>query len=141
MNTKDVISLIAAIREQANRLIIAELGACGVVGIVPSHGDILSALMSRQQMTMKEIAEKIKRDKSTVTVLVNKLLQLGYLEKRRDSEDSRVVFVSLTQKGRALEPAFAKISAKLIQTVYDGFSDDEQQVLVQLLKRVRRNLN
>ena len=141
MNTRDIISVIANIRERANRLIIAELEKCGACGIVPSHGDILSALMGRSRMTMKEIAEKIDRDKSTVTVLVNKLLQLGYVTKERDSSDNRVSFVRLTAQGEALKPAFAEISERLIARVYEGMTEAEQECLLLLLKKVRHNLS
>ncbi|MGO0943864.1 MarR family winged helix-turn-helix transcriptional regulator [Clostridioides difficile] len=43
---------------------------------------------------MKEIAAKIGKDKSTVTVLVNKLINLGYLERQKCTNDKRITSLS-----------------------------------------------
>lgn len=47
---------------------------------------------------MKELAEKIFRKKPTVTVLVDKLVTLGYVIKEKSKADSRVTFIKLTEK-------------------------------------------
>ena len=64
---------IAKIHEYADRFIIQELKKNNITGLVPSHGEILLWLYQNDKMTMKNIADKIHRSKSTVTVLVNKL--------------------------------------------------------------------
>lgn len=139
MNTNDVVSLISKIREKVNRLIMAEMAQHGMEGIVTSHGDIIDALLSRTKMTMAEIAAQIGRDKSTVTVLVDKLTKLGYVTKERDAEDTRVIHVALTPKGRELGPAFEAISGKLIDTFYRGIPEDEKEELVRILAKVYHN--
>ena len=59
---------------------------------------------------MSELAKQVHRTKSTVTALVEKLERNGYVLRIPDPEDSRGVLVRLTDKGRALEPAFEAIS-------------------------------
>jgi len=54
-----------------------------IKGLVTSHGDILYALFQKRTLTMKEIAEGIEKDKSTVTALVNKLIAHGYVQKEK----------------------------------------------------------
>ena len=65
--TDVVISLIARIREKANRLITAELAARELHGLKPIHGDLLLALFTRDQPTMKELADLV--DLAGVTVM------------------------------------------------------------------------
>lgn len=55
------------------------------------------------RLAMAEIADKIGRGKSTVTALIDKLVRLGNVTKERDSVDTRVVFVTLTPRGKDLE--------------------------------------
>jgi len=139
METKDIISLISKIRGSANKFITDEMENWGVKGLVPSHGDIIAALLKREKLTMKELAEKIGKDKSTITALVDKLIRLGYVEKTRDIEDNRVVFVTLTEKGEELKPMFAAISQDLLSVVYKDISENEKEGLIKTLKKIKNN--
>ncbi len=139
MDIKDIISLISKIRESANRFIISEMDKWGIKGLVPSHGDILVALLKSEKLTMKELAEKIDKDKSTVTALVDKLIKQGYVEKTRDIEDSRVVFVTLTRSGKALKPMFDTISEELLSVVYKDIQQSEKEELINTLTKIKNN--
>lgn len=139
MNTRDAISLISKIREKSNKLIETEMSQNGIEGIVTSHGDIIYALFKNKRMTMAEIANKIGRDKSTVTALIDKLVKIGYVIKERDTEDTRVVYVTLTKKGYELEPIFEAVSAKLLEVFYLGISEEEKEELTKILNKIYSN--
>lgn len=139
MNTRDAISLISKIREKSNKLIETEMSQNGIEGIVTSHGDIIYALFKNERMTMAEIANKIGRDKSTVTALIDKLVKLGYVIKERDTQDTRVVYVTLTKKGYELEPIFEAVSAKLLEVFYLGISEEEKEELTKILNKIYSN--
>jgi DNA-binding MarR family transcriptional regulator len=140
MNTDGIISLISRIHGKAARFLVREMESRGMKGLVTSHGDILALLFRQGSVSMKEIAEGIGRDKSTVTALVDKLLDQGYVEKVRDADDSRIMLVSLTGKGRALEPHFREISECLLSDVFRGFSGSEREEVTALLQRIMDNL-
>jgi DNA-binding MarR family transcriptional regulator len=140
LRTEGIIGLISTIRDKANRLILKELKACNVEDIVPAHGGILVQLFLNQERTMGEIARGVERTKSTVTVLVERLVALGYLETEKDSEDNRVTRVRLTKKGKSLEKVFWQVSENLLSRVYRGFSGEEKKGLIRLLARVNNNL-
>lgn len=139
MEARDIISLISKVRDCANKFIESEMESSGVEGLATSHGDILLSLLKSEKLTMKELAEKIDKDKSTVTALVDKLIKQGYALKTRDTEDNRVVFVTLTEKGRALKPMFDEISQKLLSTVYEGISENEKEELIKTLIKIKNN--
>jgi DNA-binding MarR family transcriptional regulator len=139
MNTRDVISLISKIREKGNRLIVSEMYKHGIDGIVTSHGDIIYALFKKPRLTMAEIAEKIGRDKSTVTALVDKLVRLRFVTKERDTEDTRVVYVTLTQKGNELKPIFDAISSEILDVFYKDISENEKEELIRILNKIYNN--
>lgn len=136
MNKSKVISLIGMIREKANRLIIRELESYGIYDLAPSHGGIIVSLCLLGEMTMKELAREIDRDKSTVTALVAKLIKLGYVQKKTDEHDSRVKKISLTGKGKSLEGPFREISEKLLAKTFSNLNENEQQTVADLLKRI-----
>lgn len=136
MRQKNALSLISRIREKATRFIVKELENQGVEGIVPSHGDILVILFQGEKYTMKEIADKIHRTKPTVTVLIEKLVQYGFVEKEKSLLDSRITYVTLTQKGIALRPIFDDISQKLNAIMYDCLTEDEATVFERSLEKI-----
>lgn len=141
MRKNNVVALTSRITEKAHKLIIRELESNGIHGIVPSHGGILAMLFSETKYTMKELADRINRTKPTVTVLVDKLVELGYVTKEKSVEDSRVTYISLTDKGAGLQPIFAAVSDKLNAVVYQNLSDAEAELVEKLLGRISQNLS
>ena len=131
-----MLTLISKIHEKGNRFIIEELKKNGAVGLVPSHGDILVCLYQNDKMTMKEIAEKIHRTRPTVTVLVDKLKKLGYLKREISQNDNRYTYITLTKKGQDFKPVFEKISEDLNNMLYKNLSEEESDILENLLKKV-----
>ena len=107
----NAIALISRIREKSNRFIVRELEEHGISGIVPSHGDILYILLREERCTMTDLAAKIHRTKANVTVLVDKLVECGYVNKEKSAEDNRVTYITLTEKGKSLRPC-SSISQK-----------------------------
>lgn len=141
MKQKNVIALASRITEKAHRLIVRELEAHGIDGVVPSHGDILMSLLNGEKYTMKELAGKIHRTRPTVTVLIDKLVTFGYVTKTKSNEDSRVTFVQLTEKGLGLKPSFTEISERLNAIVYRDLSDKEEDFIEAILGKINRNLD
>ncbi len=139
-NGQRVVALISEIREKSNKLIIEELKKNNIHGLVPSHGAILVQLYKKDSLCMKDIAQLIGKDKSTVTALVNKLVKLGYVEKVKDVEDSRVTHLKLTEQGWGTEKTFFSISEDLMNRLYKGFDEDEKSLLMDGLKNLSNNL-
>lgn len=137
--TDIIISLISRIREKAGRFITSELAARGLGDLKPIHGDLLLALFKYKNPTMTELTAIVDRKKSTVTTLVNKLVQLGYASKIRDHEDYRSFRISLTNKGKALKSDLADISQHLLSKVYKEMPVEERKRIVKGLDTINRN--
>lgn len=140
METDNVIFLMSRIRTKSKKLIVREMNSRNIKGLATSHGDILYALFQKRTLTMKEIADTIKKDKSTVTALINKLIKHGYVQKERDAFDSRIILVALSDKGKKLKVDFDAISEKLLVTVYQGISEEEKKTLAIILQKIDQNL-
>ncbi|MEH7086487.1 MarR family transcriptional regulator, partial [Neobacillus drentensis] len=132
----DTASKVGKIRDSVNNLILSELNKYGVDGIAPSHGDILVCLFEKNSLSVKELAEKIHRTQPTVTVLIDKLQKLGFVERKKSKEDSRITLINLTEKGTQLEPIFREISEKLNTVIYGDLTTSEKVQLEHLLEKV-----
>lgn len=139
MEKDQIIFLMSRIQNKANQFLLREMKAHQAEGLAVSHGEILGALMVRGPSTMSEIAGIIGKDKSTITALVNKLIRMGYVEKRKEGADQRFSVLLLTPRGEALKPAFFTISRKLRAHAYRNIPDEDYRALVRLLTKLYEN--
>jgi DNA-binding MarR family transcriptional regulator len=140
MATDHVVSLISRIRDRANALIVSELMRRGHPGLAPSHGAILARLYAAGPTAMGTLAASIGRKKNTVTVLVRKLEEAGYVQRQVSGLDSRVSLVALTEKGEAFRKDFQEISDLLLTGVWGGMAATQREALVAGLERLLNNL-
>lgn len=145
MNTEygvnSIIALAAAIREQANTLILDSLAQHGVTDLLPAHGAVLNALFQQNALPMSLLAKAIGKKKNTVTSLINTLEDRGYCRRQADPQDARVQLIVLTDKGEALRGLQSKISNKILQRTWSGIGESEKLSCVQTLHLVLRNLH
>ncbi len=138
---RKVISLIAEIKEQANSFIVSRMKNLGIEGLVTSHGNIMGLLYVKGPCRMADIAQKINRKKNTVTTLINKLLDHGYVEITPDINDNRVKMVSLTSKAMEIKDDFFIIAEELIETTFAGIEEEQRYEIWKYLKKIKENLS
>ena len=80
------------------------------------------------------------RVKSTITGILNTLERHGYVRRFRSTDDQRVVFVALTDKGRALQRDFEAISEGVQDRIYGTMPQKDRKTLVQQLGVLEANL-
>lgn len=64
---------------------------------------VLLALWERDQRKVKELGQQLQLDSNTLTPLLKRMEQNGFVARQRSQEDERSVIVSLTDKGRETE--------------------------------------
>ena len=124
-----------------NDLIIQELQNGGLPDLVPSHGDILSALMLRDCLSMSDLADAIQRDPSTVTCLVKKLLQQGLVMIYENPQDARSSLVSLSQKGKSLQNSFDCIRQRVDECVSKDIKEEDYYQFHMTLQKIFENVS
>ncbi|MCR4742992.1 MAG: MarR family transcriptional regulator [Treponema sp.] len=135
------ISLLSHIHSVTSDFLRDKLKENGWPDFATSHGNILFQLKENQNMTMKDLSEKINRDKSTTTVLVRKLEQEGLIETVSDTNDKRSKLIRLTKKGKEYNCKTSEISKDLIATFYKDFNQEEKEKFVEFLQRISNNFS
>lgn len=115
--------------------IVNEMRKRGIEDLIPSHGNLLVHLFGGNALTITELAQQTGRTKSTVSVLAGKLEKAGYLRREADPEDARLLRLRLTQKGEALEEAFAEITEEMHRKITEELGEKELAVLEALLTK------
>lgn len=87
---------------------------------------------TKDKMTVNELRETLIDDSPNVSRLLNKMVDKGLVQKERQTDDQRIVYVSLTEKGRQLHhQADEKILGHNV-----GLSPKECKQLIELLMKI-----
>ena len=86
----------------------------------------MMALWEEKKMTVKELGKRLFLDSGTLTPLLKRLEQKGLVKRERDSEDERVLIVSITEAGEALKEQAVLIPHKMTQCVKLDMDDAKE---------------
>lgn len=74
------------------------------------------------------------------TVLMEKFIHKGHVEKIRDQDDYRIYNIRLTGKGKVLMPRYLEVSRELREASYKGFTGKGREQLYNMLVKLEGNL-
>lgn len=105
------------------------------VGLTYTQYIAMVALSEEDEQTVSLLGEKLFLESNTLTPILKKLEQMGFIRRRRDPEDERQVRVSLTPAGRRV------LEKDLGASVVDATGlGEEFPVVQQAVSRLRDNL-
>lgn len=106
------------------------------LGVTYTQWIAIIALWEEDNQTVKALGEKLFLESNTLTPILKKLEELGYLRRQRDPADERQVIVSLTEEGRRLREKGAQRT--LVKAT--GMSADEFVRTQKSIVKLRDNL-
>jgi DNA-binding MarR family transcriptional regulator len=109
--------------------------SCGPVTVQQCH--TLAALVGGPR-TMKSLAAEVGLHQSTLTRVVEKLEHQELLRRERGGEDQRRVQVALTDAGRRTHALLDAESERIVGTLLDRVSKNEQAAVVKGLETLAR---
>ncbi|MCQ2526002.1 MAG: MarR family transcriptional regulator [Lachnospiraceae bacterium] len=103
-----------------------------------SHNDmhIIEAIGIEEPRKMSEIAKRLGVTVGTLTTNMNSLERKNYVVRERGESDKRVVFVTLTERGRKAFFHHRDFHKKMIKSVVAEFTPDEQVILMRCLNKL-----
>lgn len=99
---------------------------------------VMMALWEDDDISVKALGEKVGLDSGTLSPLLKRLEQINYVSRRRDVADERVVFITLTEEGRALKRRALDVFAAIGDQT--GCDIGEIESLRDSLKRLKGHL-
>lgn len=76
-------------------------------------------------MTPSEISYLHCISRPNVTTLISKLIEGGFAERSHDENDRRVIYITITEKGKKVVLRHHKLVKKYLLKVFEQFSEDE----------------
>ena len=83
------------------------------LGLTYTQDITFLVLWEKDGISVSEIGSRLMLDNGTLSPMLKKMEQAGYIERKRSSDDDRVVIVSLTKKGRELQDKAKEIPMKV----------------------------
>ena len=78
---------------------------------------VFLVLWEKDGIPVGEICEKLMLDNGTISPLLKKMQQAGYIEKTRSKADDRVVTITLTKEGKDLQKKMKDIPLQVVSCV------------------------
>jgi MarR family transcriptional regulator, 2-MHQ and catechol-resistance regulon repressor len=96
---------------------------CYEISISQSH--ILDVLAEDGDLTMQQLARRMFKSISTMTRVAGQLVRKGYIKRRHDAEDGRVVHVFITPQGKAILAAIHRDMIETQKAILQGIPASE----------------
>jgi len=106
-------------------------------GIAPHHLMILKLVRDAGPLAVSEIGGWHHIPRPQMTYLIERLVELGLVERRPDDKDRRVINVALTQKGRVTLEECMDLIKESARKRLSSLSDEDLRQLAAALKWVR----
>lgn len=111
---------------------------------LPPHPDVTMAQMhclheigELGTPTMSELSEELGLHPSTVTALVDALVEQGLVQRKRDPDDRRVVRVTHTAEGRRERLRHHREQRERLKRLLGDLSDDDLSAIISALTTLR----
>lgn len=101
---------------------------------------IIEAVGVEEPRNMSAIAARLTVTVSTLTTNMNGLEKKGYIRRERGQEDKRVVYVTLTDKGRKAFFHHRDFHKRMIRAIVKDLNEDEMEILYRCLTNLNRFL-
>lgn len=105
-----------------------------------SQWRVLMCLRDGIANTCADISRELSHDKGSMTRIVDQLEERRLLQRQRDDDDRRVVFLALTPAGRQAVNAVVPKVVDYFNALLADFSREDVRRLTELLTRLRANL-
>lgn len=100
----------------------------------------LTRICERPEINLIDLSNMLKVDKTTTSKVVQKLINEGYIQKKRDETDQRVWRLFPLAKALEIYPELIEEENRNVATCLEGFTEQETETVLQLLKKMREKI-
>ena len=109
-------------------------------GITRAQWAVLAKVERSEGMKQTELAEQLEMQPITLTRLIDKLCDNGWIERRGDENDRRVNRLYLRKAARPLLGKLAGLKSEITATALEGLSPVDAERLVVQLESIKENV-
>ena len=134
MINQTLVSLINEIWELEEKAIITD----EFKDLTNNDMHVIEAIGLGEGNNMSSIARKLNITVGSLTTAMNSLVKKGYVVRARGKEDRRIVYISLSDKGRRAYEHHAEFHRQMIDSIKEELTPQELDILYQALTKLNR---
>ncbi|WP_251554468.1 MarR family winged helix-turn-helix transcriptional regulator [Neobacillus muris] len=115
------ISVSFSVNKKAETLIKGEIGS----ELTNDQHYILRYIRNHVRCTSSELADAFDVNKSAITAIINRMAERGLIDRTRDPNDRRVVYLTLTEEGSILYETCQEKIELLVESIITRFDQEE----------------
>ena len=97
---------------------------------------MLMALMHREDISQRELAEAMSVKPATLTVMLRRMAGKGLVQRHTDEHDQRVTRLRLTPEGRAVVMRLKDTIEQMGKDIFGTLTQEERRQLSDMLERL-----
>ena len=106
-------------------------------GLTPIQHLVLEALWDEDGLSVGDIGKRLVFDGATLSGVLDRLAAGGWVLKQSDTEDKRMLRISLTSKSKDLKPKLSAVRNETNKELLARFSLEEKVLLKRLLRDIQ----
>ncbi|MBS2969086.1 MarR family transcriptional regulator [Metabacillus sp. KIGAM252] len=123
---------------EINKRTIPKFERC--TGVSQSRLELLLKLYETGEINQSTLQKKVNIDNAAVTRHLKQLEEKGIVIRRKNQEDNRFTYVSLTEDGRERIASYKEEKKRFVTNVLKGFTVEERSLLLKMLTRIQDNV-
>jgi DNA-binding MarR family transcriptional regulator len=140
--TTDGIDRLGFLIHDSARLLRKRFEAKGsAYGLSAAQWRLLVRLVKEEGVAQARLAELLEIEPISVSRLLDRMEEGGWIERRQDASDRRVRMIFPTEKSREAFAAIKSVAGEVYDQALDGLSADERRTLIKGLNAIVANLS
>lgn len=115
--------------------------ATACYGVTKLQGFVLMELLKRGDLSMQELSDKMRLSMSTMTRVLDKLVNSDLVERKMSKKDRRLVLCALTSKGKEISKQLKECFENFFEEILSGFSQNEQNIFIKVARTIFERIN
>jgi DNA-binding MarR family transcriptional regulator len=108
--------------------------------VTASQGYILLALPEHESINMNDLSIKMRLANSTMTRMVDQLVQKGMVNRATDNQDRRIVLIRLTEQGQDVKTRLKNTLQDLFSQVLSDLPENRRVEILQSLETLNQSI-
>ena len=109
------------------------------LGITQGEGHILSHLAALGDTSIAELHRALAHRRSTLTSILDRLAERGFITRESDPKDRRSFIVRLSKKGKTVAGEVHRELARIEESAFKGITGPQYQSVVKVLQALEKS--
>ena len=133
-----IVETVIYLQTESRRLAREE---CGRLGVTATQLNVLKLLEEIGALSLSELSRRIAAQNSTVTGIVDRMVEAGLVERAQSEKDRRVWQIRATDKGLSIAREARVAPWDLLRSAYAALRAGEQEQLVAILRKMAAHVS